>query len=72
MTLLLEAARGLCCKRTLDEAKRSLGLETLRKGQGKEHKVYWARKGHTPPETPLERETEPSTAPGSDDPDDVG
>jgi len=39
---LVEQARGICSKRTLDEAKRNLGLITHREGKGQEHKVYWS------------------------------
>lgn len=39
---LLEQARGLCSKRTLDEAKRSLKIKTVREGKGHNHKVYWS------------------------------
>jgi hypothetical protein len=48
---LIDAARGLCSKRTLDEAKRSLGLETIREGRGTNHKVYWTLQDHVPPAT---------------------
>ena len=46
---LIEAARGICSKRTLDEAKRSLDVETVREGKGKNHKVYWRLEDYTPP-----------------------
>ena len=39
---LVEQARGICSKRTLDEAKRNLGLITHREGKGQEHRVYWS------------------------------
>ena len=39
---LVEQARGLCSKRTLDEAKKSLGVKTIREGKGQNHKVYWS------------------------------
>ena len=39
---LVEQARGICSKRMLDEAKRSLGIKTVRKGKGKNHKVSWS------------------------------
>jgi hypothetical protein len=39
---LLEQARGAFSKRTLDEAKRLLGIKTVREGRGKEHKVFWS------------------------------
>ena len=38
----VEQARGVCSKRTLDEAKRSLGIRTVREGNGKDHKVLWS------------------------------
>ena len=40
--VLLEKAKGVCSKRTLDEAKKKLGLKTIREGKGRNHKVYWA------------------------------
>ena len=39
---LIEQAKGICSKRTLDEAKRNLQLVTERKGKGKNHVVSWA------------------------------
>jgi DNA (cytosine-5)-methyltransferase 1 len=39
---LVEQARGLCSKRTLDEAKRNLGIKTVREGNGKDHKAFWS------------------------------
>lgn len=39
---LMGQAREVCSKRTLDEAKKSLGLVTTRKGKGRGHRVYWA------------------------------
>jgi hypothetical protein len=39
---LVKHARGICSKRTLDEAKRSLGIKTVRTGKGHDHKVYWS------------------------------
>ena len=39
---LVEEARGLCSKRTLDDAKRSLGIKTVREGKGRDHTVYWS------------------------------
>ena len=39
---LIAEARGICSKRTLDEAKRSLGIRTIREGNGKDHTVYWS------------------------------
>lgn len=39
---LIDEAKGVCGKRTLDEAKRSLGVKTIRKGRGRDHKVYWS------------------------------
>lgn len=45
---LLEASRGLCSKRTLDEAKKSLGLQTIREGQGENHTVYWQLPDYSP------------------------
>jgi archaellum biogenesis ATPase FlaH len=41
---LLEQAKGICSKRTLDEAKKSLEVVTKRKGKGHGHKAYWALK----------------------------
>ena len=38
---LVEQSAAICSKRTLDEAKKSLELKTERKGQGKDHKIYW-------------------------------
>ena len=40
-TDLIEQAKGTCSKRTLDEAKKNLGLVTQRKGKGKNHVVSW-------------------------------
>jgi hypothetical protein len=42
VNVLLEQARGAFSKRTLDEAKRLLGIKTVREGRGKEHKVFWS------------------------------
>ena len=39
---LVKEARGVCSKRTLDEAKRSLDIKTLREGNGQDHKVSWS------------------------------
>lgn len=39
---LVEQAKGICSKRTLDEAKMSLKVVTKRQGKGKDHKVLWA------------------------------
>ena len=39
---LVTEARGICGKRTLDEAKKSLKLKTLREGKGHDHKVSWS------------------------------
>jgi hypothetical protein len=39
---LLERSTGLFSKRTLDEAKKSLGVTTRRKGKGGGHRVYWS------------------------------
>jgi len=39
---LVKEARGVCSKRTLDEAKRSLDIKTLRAGNGQDHKVSWS------------------------------
>jgi len=39
---LIEQARSICSKRTLDEAKRNLGVKTNRKGNGQNHSVYWS------------------------------
>ena len=39
---LVEQAKGVCSKRTLDEAKRSLDIKTLREGNGQDHKVSWS------------------------------
>lgn len=39
---LLAEAKNICSKRTLDEAKKSLGLKTTREGRGKDHTVYWS------------------------------
>lgn len=39
---LIEQAKDICSKRTLDEAKKSLDIKTERKGRGKDHKVYWS------------------------------
>ena len=39
---LIQNATGICSKRTLDEVKRILDLKTIRKGRGKDHKVYWS------------------------------
>ena len=43
---ILAEAKGVCSKRTLDEAKKELGVITERKGSGKGHKVYWALPTH--------------------------
>ena len=39
---LVEQAKGLCSKRTLDESKKSLELVTQRTGKGENHVVAWA------------------------------
>jgi len=39
---IIEQSKGICSKRTLDEAKKSLGLVTEREGKGKDHKAFWA------------------------------
>ena len=39
---LVEQAKGLCSKRTLDDAKKSLKIKTIREGKGHNHKVYWS------------------------------
>jgi hypothetical protein len=39
---LVEQAKGVCSKRTLDEAKKSLEVKTVRKGKGRNHKVHWS------------------------------
>jgi hypothetical protein len=39
---LVAQTKGLCSKRTLDEAKRSLGLKTIRKGNRRDHKIHWS------------------------------
>jgi histone H1/5 len=39
---LVEHAQGTCSKRTLDEAKKNLGLATQRKGRRKDQIVSWA------------------------------
>jgi hypothetical protein len=39
---LIKEARGICSKRTLDEAKRSLEIKTIREGKGHDHKVSWS------------------------------
>ena len=39
---IVEQARCICSKRTLDEAKKSLGVITKREGKGKGHKAFWA------------------------------
>lgn len=39
---LLQQSRGLFSKRTLDAAKRSLEIETRRRGQGTAHRVSWS------------------------------
>ncbi len=39
---LVEQAKGVCSKRMLDEAKKSLSIKTIRKGKGRNHKVYWS------------------------------
>jgi hypothetical protein len=39
---LVEQAKGVCSKRLLDEAKKSLSIKTIRKGKGRNHKVYWS------------------------------
>jgi hypothetical protein len=54
VNVLVEQARGLCSKRTLDEAKRELGIETERKGSREGHKVYWKLK--TPSSVPVCKE----------------
>ena len=46
---LYDHSKGICSKRTLDAAKRNLGIETVRQGKGKDHKVYWTLKDYTPP-----------------------
>jgi DNA (cytosine-5)-methyltransferase 1 len=38
---LIEQAKGICSKRTLDEAKRELNVKTVRKGNKTNHKIYW-------------------------------
>ena len=39
---LVKDAKGVCSKRTLDEAKRSLDIKTLREGNGQDHTVSWS------------------------------
>jgi len=39
---IVDQAKGICSKRTLAEAKKSLGVVTPRKGKGKDHKAFWA------------------------------
>ena len=39
---LIEQAKGVCSKRTLDEAKKNLQIANQRKGKGKNHSVSWA------------------------------
>jgi hypothetical protein len=39
---IVDQAKGICSKRTLDEAKKSLELVTEREGKGKDHKAFWA------------------------------
>jgi hypothetical protein len=39
---IIEDAKGICSKRTLDAAKQSLEIKTIREGNGEDHKVYWA------------------------------
>ena len=39
---LIVQAKGICSKRTLDEAKRNLGIKTVRQGSGHDHKVCWS------------------------------
>jgi hypothetical protein len=39
---LIDATKGFCSKRTLDEAKRSLEIKTIREGNGQDHTVYWS------------------------------
>ena len=43
---IIAEAEGVCSKRTLDEAKKELGIITERRGSGKAHKVYWALPTH--------------------------
>lgn len=38
---LVGQSRGICSKRTLDEAKRNLKIKTVREGKGRDHEVYW-------------------------------
>jgi hypothetical protein len=42
ITWLIEQAKGICSKRTLDDAKKRLELKTIRKGKGRNHKVQWS------------------------------
>lgn len=51
---LLERAKGVCSKRTLDSAKHSLGIAIERKGNRKDHKIYWSLP--TPCKTPVCKE----------------
>ena len=39
---LVKDAKGVCSKGTLDEAKRSLDIKTLRDGNGHDHTVSWS------------------------------
>ena len=39
---IIEDTKGICSKRTLDAAKQSLEIKTIREGNGDDHKVYWA------------------------------
>jgi hypothetical protein len=39
---LFDQARDICSQRTLNEAKRSLGVVTLRRNRGRSHRVYWS------------------------------
>lgn len=38
---LIDQAQGHCSRRTLDTGKHNLDIQTVRKGKGKGHKVYW-------------------------------
>jgi len=38
---LVEESKGQCSERTLHEAKKNLEVKTIRKGKGKNHKVFW-------------------------------
>ncbi len=40
--VLIDQAKNAFSKRTLDEAKKTLGVKTHRKGKGRNHEVYWS------------------------------